>query len=254
MTEAAQARSVKVRGVVQGVGFRPFVFRLATANALAGWVLNEDEGVQIHVEGGEAGVAAFVRDLAAHAPPAARIASVEVRNAEPAGVPGFEIRASERRARPAAGISADLPVCPRCLDELFDPGARRCGYPYINCTDCGPRYSILLGLPYDRRRTTMAAWGMDEYCAAQYGDPADRRFHAQPVACPECGPHYFWKAERRASGRPGSDPGKRAPAARGRDLGDQGNRRLSSCVRRAQRQDRGDCCANANIGRRSRSH
>ena len=186
----AQARSVRVRGVVQGVGFRPFVFRLARENALVGWVLNEEEGVEIHVEGGESGLAAFVRGLTAHPPPAARIRSLEVQPATAAGMPDFQIRASRRQARPAALVSPDLPVCERCLAELFDPAARRAGYPYINCTDCGPRYSIVLALPYDRRHTTMHSWPMDAYCERQYRDPQDRRFHAQPVACPECGPHY----------------------------------------------------------------
>jgi hydrogenase maturation protein HypF len=197
----AQARSLTVRGVVQGVGFRPFVYRLAREKALAGWVLNEEHGVEIHVEGAESSLTAFVHDLAANPPPAARIASVEIRAAEPAGVRDFEIRPSELRARPAARISVDLPVCPHCLDELSDPLAPRYGYPYINCTDCGPRYSIVRELPYDRSHTTMSPWRMDAYCATQYGDPADRRFHAQPIACPACGPHYYLEAaEARTTG------------------------------------------------------
>ncbi len=187
----AQARLVRVRGVVQGVGFRPFVFRLARENALAGWVLNEEEGVEIHVEGSEPCLDAFVRDLTKFPPPAARIRSLDVAPVRPAGARKFEIRASELRARPAAAISPDLPVCERCLRELFDASAPRYGYPYINCTDCGPRYSILRALPYDRPHTTMAEWSMDAYCVAQYLDPDDRRFHAQPVACPHCGPHYY---------------------------------------------------------------
>ncbi len=187
----SEARSVRVRGVVQGVGFRPFVFRLAQKNALAGWVLNEEEGVEIHVEGAESGLAAFVRDLAAQAPAAARIQSLDIQNARPAGVADFRIRPSERRARPQAAISPDLAVCEKCLAELFDPADRRYGYPYINCTACGPRYSVVLDLPYDRANTTMAGWPLDAYCAAQYYDSTGRRFHAQPVACAACGPHYY---------------------------------------------------------------
>ena len=191
MVEAPiQARFVRVRGIVQGVGFRPFVFRLARANELNGWVLNHEQGVEIHLEGAASSLDRFVGDLVAQAPAASRIVSVEIDAAEPAGLPDFQIRASQRRARPATRISPDLPICARCLAELFDPGDRRYGYPYINCTECGPRFSILLGLPYDRPLTTMAAWPLDPFCAAQYADPADRRFHAQPVACPACGPHY----------------------------------------------------------------
>ncbi len=187
---SVEARSIRVRGTVQGVGFRPFVFRLARANHLNGWVLNHEEGVEIHLEGAPAALDRFVRELAEQAPPASRIVSVEVDLAEPAGMMDFEIRASRRRARPVTRISPDLPICARCLGELFDPSNPRYRYPYINCTDCGPRYSIILGLPYDRPFTTMAAWPMDPYCASEYADPLDRRFHAQPVACPQCGPHY----------------------------------------------------------------
>jgi hydrogenase maturation protein HypF len=190
MPDSRCARTIRVRGVVQGVGFRPFVFRLACANALAGWVLNEEGGVEIHVEGGEAAVDQFLHGLAANPPPAAAIATIEVEPAEPAGFREFTIRASERRGRPATRISPDLPICADCLRELFDPADRRYLYPYINCTNCGPRYSIVLALPYDRANTTMRNWPMDSACAAQYHDPTDRRFHAQPVACSACGPHY----------------------------------------------------------------
>lgn len=184
------ALSVRVRGVVQGVGFRPFVFRLARAHALAGWVLNGDDGVEIHVEGAGEGLDAFLRELKVQAPPAARIAGVEVEPVQASGVADFVIRESAGGRLPTVRISPDLAVCERCLYELFDPADPRFQYPYINCTDCGPRYSIILGLPYDRAATTMGAWTMDQRCAAEYHDPASRRFHAQPVACPACGPHY----------------------------------------------------------------
>ncbi|HYW43338.1 MAG TPA: acylphosphatase, partial [Bryobacteraceae bacterium] len=185
------ARSIRVRGVVQGVGFRPFVFRLASANTLTGWVLNAEEGVEIHLEGAEPALEAFLRDLETKPPPAARITAIDVLPAAPSGLKDFVIRESRRESRPSVRISPDLPVCGDCLRELFDRGDRRFEYPYINCTNCGPRYTIVLGLPYDRSNTTMKDWPLDPYCAEQYHDPANRRFHAQPVACPACGPHYF---------------------------------------------------------------
>jgi hydrogenase maturation protein HypF len=191
----ASACSIRVRGVVQGVGFRPFLYRLAQVNELAGWVLNGEEGVEIHLEGEEPALQSFVRDLESQAPPAARIAEVEVRPAQPLGLNQFTIRESERRGRPTVRISPDLPVCDACLSELFDPDDRRFGYPYINCTNCGPRYTVILGLPYDREKTTMQSWPLDEFCDREYHDPANRRFHAQPVACPSCGPHYFLRQD-----------------------------------------------------------
>jgi len=187
----ASACSIRVRGVVQGVGFRPFVYRLARANTLNGWVLNSEEGVEIHLEGAETGLEAFVRDLKAQPPPAASIAEIDVRPAEATGSHEFTIRTSEPRERPTVRISPDLPVCDECLKELFDPADPRYWYPYINCTNCGPRYTVVLGLPYDRPNTTMKDWLLDDYCSAQYANPGNRRFHAQPVACPACGPSYY---------------------------------------------------------------
>jgi hydrogenase maturation protein HypF len=186
----ASACSIRVRGVVQGVGFRPFVYRLACANTLNGWVLNAEEGVEIHLEGAETGLEAFVRDLKSQPPPAASIAEIDVRPAEATGLHEFTIRTSQRPERPTVRISADLPVCDECLKELFDPADPRYWYPYINCTNCGPRYSVVLALPYDRSNTTMKDWPLDDYCSAEYADPGNRRFHAQPVACPACGPSY----------------------------------------------------------------
>src|SRR5215469_1591884 len=188
--EMANACSIRVRGVVQGVGFRPFVYRLARANTLAGWVLNAENGVEIFLEGPAPSLQNFVRDLETQPPPAARIAEIEVRGAEPAGLKDFVIRESEQRESPTVRISPDLPVCDACLQELFDAADRRYHYPYINCTNCGPRYTVVTGLPYDRSKTTMQAWTLDAQCDWEYHDPADRRFHAQPVACPACGPHY----------------------------------------------------------------
>jgi hydrogenase maturation protein HypF len=182
------ACTVRVRGVVQGVGFRPFVYRLARANTLAGWVLNGEEGVEIRLEGAREAVDAFLRELRADAPPAASITGIEVAAAEPSGLREFVIRASRRHDALSTPIAPDLAVCARCLAELFDPADRRYRYPFINCTDCGPRYSIVTRLPYDRPGTTMAAWSMDPACAREYADPRSRRFHAQPIACPACGP------------------------------------------------------------------
>jgi hydrogenase maturation protein HypF len=179
---------------VQGVGFRPFAFRLAQRFALGGWVLNGEAGVEIHVEGDEAGVAAFERALRAEAPPAAQIVAMECVDAVPAGFGSFGIRESAATARPTVRIAPDFATCDACLRELFDPADRRYRYPYINCTDCGPRYSIVRSLPYDRPATTMAAWEMCAACRAEYDDPADRRFHAQPIACHACGPAYAYEA------------------------------------------------------------
>jgi hydrogenase maturation protein HypF len=176
---------------VQGVGFRPFVYRLACANTLNGWVLNAEQGVEIYLEGAETGLEAFVRDLKAKPPSAASIAEIYVQPAEPVGLQEFTIRTSQHRERPIVRISPDLPVCSECLKELFDPADARYWYPYINCTNCGPRYTVVLALPYDRPNTTMKKWLLDDYCAAEYSNPGNRRFHAQPVACPECGPGYY---------------------------------------------------------------
>jgi len=199
------ACSIRVRGVVQGVGFRPFVYRLAQAHALAGWVLNGEEGVEIHLEGPAEGLTAFVRDLRAQPPAAASIAAVQVTDTALLGCKEFAIRESQQAGHPTVRISPDLPVCEDCLKELFDAGDRRHGYPYINCTNCGPRYTVILGLPYDRPNTTMKQWPLDEFCDREYHDPANRRFHAQPTACPACGPGYHLEAGREEPSESGSN-------------------------------------------------
>jgi hydrogenase maturation protein HypF len=186
----ATAYSIRVRGVVQGVGFRPFVYRLAQANTLSGWVLNGNQGVEIHLEGVEEDVTTFVREIKMRPPTAALIADIEVESASCEGLSDFTIRESERLDQPTVRVSADLPICDDCVAELFDPTNKRYGYPYINCTNCGPRYSVITALPYDRPNTSMRHWPMDRYCSLQYHDPANRRFHAQPVACPTCGPKH----------------------------------------------------------------
>jgi hydrogenase maturation protein HypF len=186
---------------VQGVGFRPFAYRLARRFGLNGWVKNGAEGVEIHVEGAEPDLDAFALALRAEAPPAARIASTDERVVPCESFEGFDIRESASQGTPTVCISPDLAPCEACLRELFDPADRRYRYPYINCTDCGPRYSIVTALPYDRPNTTMAEWPMCAACAREYDDPLDRRFHAQPVACPDCGPTYVFARDGAAEAR-----------------------------------------------------
>ncbi|MDW7982963.1 MAG: carbamoyltransferase HypF [Thermomicrobium sp.] len=184
------ARCISVTGIVQGVGFRPFVYRLATTLGLAGWVANSERGVEIMIEGPPTALETFLSELVRHPPPAARIDRITVEPTTPRGLVGFVIRESRTGQRPTTRVSPDLAVCEACLRELFDPRDRRYLYPYVNCTDCGPRYSIVLSLPYDRPRTTMKDWPLCPDCAREYHDPTDRRFHAQPIACPICGPQY----------------------------------------------------------------
>ena len=180
-------RGFTVRGIVQGVGFRPFVFSLAQRHALAGFVLNDGDGVSIEVEGGAEEIERFARALELEAPELARIDLVRVRELEPSHRAGFTIEASARGAGSAL-IPADVATCDDCLRELFDPADRRYRYPFINCTQCGPRFTIVTSVPYDRPRTTMAGFPLCPDCRREYEDPADRRFHAEPIACPVCGP------------------------------------------------------------------
>ncbi|HZZ71831.1 MAG TPA: carbamoyltransferase HypF [Pirellulales bacterium] len=184
------AKQLVLRGIVQGVGFRPFVFRLAQEEAICGWVCNGATGVEIHAEGAEENLERFVSRLQAQAPPAAQIARLEVQPSAWQAYRDFQIVDSQQAPVPTARISPDLNLCADCRCELLDPADRRFQYPYINCTHCGPRYSIVLRLPYDRGATTMASWPLCERCRAEYENPANRRFHAQPVACAECGPNY----------------------------------------------------------------
>ena len=178
-----------LRGQVQGVGFRPFVYRIATEQGLAGLVANNSTGAVIEVEGSAAAIAQFQRDLTERLPPLAKISQLEQTELPPAGETEFRIETSQRDAQARAEVTPDAATCADCLHELFDATDRRCGYPFINCTNCGPRYSIIQSVPYDRPATTMARFTMCPACQAEYDNPADRRFHAQPNACPECGPH-----------------------------------------------------------------
>lgn len=177
-----------VRGAVQGVGFRPFVYRLARELNLTGWVNNSPAGVFIEVEGPRDNVSSFLQRLSAERPPLSSIRGTETSFLEPEGFEKFEIRESESSGEKAAAVLPDVATCPDCLSDIISPENRRYRYPFTNCTNCGPRFSIIRSIPYDRANTSMAAFEMCEKCRAEYDDPADRRFHAQPNACPECGP------------------------------------------------------------------
>ncbi len=188
VTNSTRRVRLRVSGTVQGVGFRPFVYRLAGELGLGGWVLNDSRGVLVEVEGEGEAVAEFLRRLPDEAPPLAAVERVEPEEVPPRGEAGFEIVASDAGGEAAAPVSPDSATCADCLAELFDPGDRRHRYPFVNCTNCGPRFTIVAGVPYDRSRTTMAGFEMCAACLAEYEDPGDRRFHAEPNACPACGP------------------------------------------------------------------
>ena len=208
------AERIEVRGLVQGVGFRPFVYRLAQGHGLTGWVANTVEGVRIEVEGERSRVERFAAALRAEAPPIARVEELRRARIEPAGHPRFEIRRSQGQPGKTTLVSPDLATCPDCLAELRDPADRRHRYPFINCTNCGPRFTIIRDVPYDRAATTMAAFTMCPSCRAEYENPLDRRFHAQPNACPACGPRV-WLADRAGRELPpgvGRDPIREAGA------------------------------------------
>jgi hydrogenase maturation protein HypF len=180
---------LRIEGVVQGVGFRPFVFRLAQERGIRGWISNTPQGVEMEVEAEEEVLDRFLEDLPKLAPPVARIDRLSVVDRFPfLGYPGFSIRHSSLEAERSTLISPDLATCPDCLRELFSPSDRRYGYPFLNCTMCGPRYTIIQDVPYDRERTTMRHFVMCPQCRSEYDDPGNRRFHAQPNACWECGP------------------------------------------------------------------
>ncbi|MBS1802823.1 MAG: carbamoyltransferase HypF [Acidobacteria bacterium] len=184
-------RSIRVRGVVQGVGFRPFVYRLATEEHLAGFIGNDTDGVLIEVEGPDPGVKSFLSRVTSETPPLARIDSVETAAQEPTGETAFHIVASEVHGHVSTGIPADAATCSDCLYELLDPDDRRYRYPFLNCTNCGPRFTITRRIPYDRPQTSMAVFPMCAECQAEYDDPLNRRFHAQPNACWRCGPRLW---------------------------------------------------------------
>lgn len=193
---------IHVTGIVQGVGMRPFVYREAMAHGICGWVLNAGDGVHIEAHAPGEALDEFVDALSEHAPAASRVERVEVVGLAPgdwdaANEQGFRIVASQDQTAHTTLISPDIATCDDCLCELFDPADRRFHYPFINCTNCGPRFTIIRSLPYDRAATSMDRFPMCPTCAAEYADPLDRRFHAQPDACFDCGPHITWRAADR---------------------------------------------------------
>lgn len=189
---------IHVTGIVQGVGMRPFVYREAMAHGICGWVLNAGDGVHIEAHARAEAVDGFVAALSEHAPAAARVERVDIADLKPGGwsaadEQGFRIVASQDQTAHTTLVSPDIATCDDCLRELFDPADRRYHYPFINCTNCGPRFTIIRSLPYDRAATSMNCFPMCPECAAEYADPLDRRFHAQPDACFDCGPHITWR-------------------------------------------------------------
>jgi hydrogenase maturation protein HypF len=187
---------IDIRGAVQGVGFRPFVFRLAAELCLAGWVSNSTDGVSIEVEGPKEQLDEFLIRLGREHPERASIHGLEVAFLDPAGFAGFQIRPSETRGKKRALVLPDIATCMECLRDTFDPSNRRYHYPFTNCTNCGPRFTIIEALPYDRANTTMRGFTMCPRCQSEYNNPLNRRFHAQPNACPDCGPQVeFWNSD-----------------------------------------------------------
>ncbi|WP_226363434.1 carbamoyltransferase HypF [Pseudonocardia abyssalis] len=198
-------RRFAVTGVVQGVGFRPHVHRLATGLGLAGFVGNDAAAVFVEVQGPAAEVGEFARRLVDDAPPLARVESVRATDLDPAPEQGFTIVASRAAPGSRTPIPPDVAVCDDCVAELFDPADRRFRHPFVTCTNCGPRFTIIRALPYDRPATTMSGFAMCAACAAEYHDPADRRFHAQPIACPGCGPTLTFRSYGGGPGRRSDD-------------------------------------------------
>ncbi|OGN96189.1 MAG: carbamoyltransferase HypF [Chloroflexi bacterium RBG_13_51_36] len=186
--QSLKSASISVRGIVQGVGFRPFVYGLAVKHNLKGWVYNTSEDVRIEVEGSAEAIKQFERELKTKPPPLAHIEDTTVEYHSPVGYKNFEIRKSQAQTGKYQLVSPDVATCQACLDELLNPEDRRYRYPFTNCTNCGPRFTIIESMPYDRPRTTMRHFQMCPQCQAEYDNPLDRRFHAQPNACPKCGP------------------------------------------------------------------
>ncbi|MBE0699623.1 MAG: carbamoyltransferase HypF, partial [Anaerolineaceae bacterium] len=194
MNQAASGLKVWVRGIVQGVGFRPFVFSLAEDLGLTGWVKNTSRGVEIEINGPSQSLEQFLQTLREAPPPLARIDELRSEPAAPNGYAIFSILESQAEEGEYLPVSPDMGICADCRRELFDPQNRRFRYPFINCTNCGPRFSIVIDIPYDRKNTTMAGFGLCPDCLAEYENPRDRRFHAQPVACEVCGPQVWFES------------------------------------------------------------
>ena len=196
-----QAARIHISGIVQGVGFRPFVYNLAARLGVKGWVNNTSAGVDIHAEGEETTLQAFIEKLSSENPALAVIDQFTVREAAPEHFTNFDIQHSTAIEGAFQPISPDVSICPDCLRELFDPSDRRYRYPFINCTNCGPRFTIIKDIPYDRPKTTMAGFPLCPDCGKEYKDPTNRRFHAQPVACPVCGPKVWLEDGSKVEGQ-----------------------------------------------------
>jgi len=191
-------KKIWIRGIVQGVGFRPFVYTQAVNLDLTGWVRNTSSGVELEINGTPDKITAFIRTLENNPPPLSRIDELSIEDCQPNGYAGFEIIASQPQPGEFIPISPDMTICENCQIELFTKTDPRYRYPFINCTNCGPRYTIIKDIPYDRPNTTMAAFPMCERCKNEYDNPLNRRFHAQPVACPDCGPHIWFETSDQA--------------------------------------------------------
>ena len=246
---------MRVTGTVQGVGFRPYVFRLASELGLGGWVLNDERGVLLEVEGEPAEVEAFAR-ASGEPPPLAIVEGVISDEAPPTGETEFRIVASPAGGEAQALVAPDTATCEDCLAEIRDPEDRRYRYPFTNCTNCGPRFTIVRGVPYDRPLTTMAGFEMCDACRAEYEDPRDRRFHAQPNACPVCGPAARMVRADRIADRSDADrmrwPTRRRSSPRARSSRSRASAATTSPAWPTPTR-RSPSCAPASVARTSRS-
>ena len=229
--------AITVRGTVQGVGFRPFVYNLASRLRLGGFVRNQTGSVLIEVQGEPPSLAQFLTDLAQHPPPLAQIQQISCEPQLPRAEGRFRIEPSQADPSASVFISPDVAVCQGCLRELFDPADRRYGYPFLNCTNCGPRLTVVTGFPYDRERTTLAGFPLCPACRAEYEDPGNRRFHAQPTACADCGPRLRPAGVVRAGAPSGEDrrsegPGRLSPRLRRTQPGGRGRAAAAEAARR----------------------
>ena len=225
MTPPPTAKRLEINGIVQGVGFRPFLFKLANRHGLKGEAANTASGVSLIVEGEHLAIDRFMADLSVLKPPLAHIIDVKATPIPTSGYTTFSIVKSQTGETRATLISPDAAVCDDCLSEMHDPSDRRFGYPFINCTNCGPRYTIIDDVPYDRPKTSMRQFTMCGPCQKEYDDPADRRFHAQPNACPTCGPRVTlcrWPGKSHCCRRPhrrNSPPDQRGTDRRHQRIG-----------------------------------
>jgi len=191
-------KNIIIKGIVQGVGFRPFIHKLVQNYNLSGWVVNSNQGVEIEVEGKTEEINSFVSDIKKKLPPLARIEKIEVNQLPLIGYKEFSIKKSMvKEENSFVLVSPDISICEDCLQELFDPYNRRFRYPFINCTNCGPRFTIIKDIPYDREKTTMSIFKMCPQCQSEYENIEDRRYHAQPNACADCGPQMFLYQNKR---------------------------------------------------------